>query len=375
MSSSPPHIPLVDLVAQYQAIKPEMDTAIGTIIGKGHFIGGEPLKDFARDFAAYAQVPFCVPCANGTDAIEIALCVLGIGPGDEVIIPSFTFVATLEAVCNVGATPVLCDIDPQRYTMDPFKAISLVTPATKAFIPVHLFGQMADMDPLVAFASDNNLIIIEDAAQAHGATYKGKKAGGIGDINTFSFYPGKNLGAYGDAGAITTRSKWLYDKAFKIVNHGRVSKYDHEIVGRNSRMDTLQAAILSVKLRYLESWTARRQKIAARYRSLLNNLGSIQMTREYADSPGVYHLFVIRVEKSIRDDFRNYLKSKGIETGIHYPISLSKLKVTTDQLKIEVHCPEAEKASEEVVSLPIYPELTDEQQDYICHQIKTYYQK
>lgn len=375
MSISPPHIPLVDLVAQYQAIKPEMDAAIHGVIGSGHFIGGEPIKDFARDFAAYANVPFCVPCANGTDAIEIALKVLGIGPGDEVIIPSFTFVATLEAVCNVGATPVLCDIDPQRYTMEPSKAISLVTPATKAFIPVHLFGQMGDMDPLVAYASDNNLFIIEDAAQAHGAIYKGKKAGSIGDINTFSFYPGKNLGAYGDAGAITTRSEWLYDQVFKMVNHGRVSKYDHEIVGRNSRMDTLQAAILSVKLSHLEAWTAKRQSIASRYRTLLRDLDSIQMSREYADSPGVYHLFVIRVDKAIRDEFRAYLKSKGIETGIHYPISLSRLKVTTDQLKIEVYCPEAEKASGEVVSLPIYPELTDQQQDYICDQIKSFYQK
>lgn len=375
MSISPPHIPLVDLVAQYQAIKPEIDAAISGIIGNGHFIGGEPIKDFAREFAAYADVPFCIPCANGTDAIEIALSVLGIGPGDEVILPSFTFVATLEAVCNVGATPVLCDIDPHRYTMDPYKAISLVTPAAKAFIPVHLFGQMADMDPLVAFASDNNLFIIEDAAQAHGAMYKGKKAGSIGDINTFSFYPGKNLGAYGDAGAITTSSQWLYDKVFKIVNHGRVSKYDHEIVGRNSRMDTLQAAILSVKLRHLEAWTSKRQSIATRYRASLSSLDNIQMSREYADSPGVYHLFVIRVDKDIRDDFRSYLKSKGIETGIHYPISLSRLKVTTDQLKIDVYCPEAEKASEEVVSLPIYPELTDQQQDYICDHIKTYFQK
>ncbi len=375
MSSYPPHIPLVDLVAQYQSIKPEIDAAISGILGHGHFIGGEPLSEFATAFATYTEVPYCVPCANGTDAIEIALRVLGIGPGDEVIIPSFTFVATLEAVCNVGATPVLCDIDPQRYTIDPFKAISLVTAATKAFIPVHLFGQMADMDPLVAFAADHHLFIIEDAAQAHGALYKGRKAGSIGDVNTFSFYPGKNLGAYGDAGAITTRSEWLYNNVFKVVNHGRVSKYDHEIVGRNSRMDTLQAAVLSVKLRHLEAWTAQRQQIAARYRSLLSKLSSIQMSGEYADSPGVYHLFVVRVEKGIRDDFRAYLKAKGIETGIHYPISLSKLKVTTDQLKINVQCPEAEKASEEVVSLPIYPELTNQLQDYICEHIKTYFHK
>jgi dTDP-4-amino-4,6-dideoxygalactose transaminase len=300
---------------------------------------------------------------------------MGVGKGDEVIIPAFTFVATLEAVCNVGATPVLCDIDQQRFTIDPYKAISLVTPATRVIIPVHLYGQMADMDPLIAYASDNNLFIIEDAAQAHGATYKGQVAGSIGDINTFSFYPGKNLGAYGDAGAITTQSEWLYNKAFKMVNHGRIAKYDHEIVGRNSRMDTLQAAILSVKLRHIEEWTHARRAIADRYRSLLVGVDGLQLPRAYADSPGVYHLFVIRVDKAIRDDFRAYLKSKGIETGIHYPIALTRLKVTTDQLGIHTSCPEAEKAAEEVISLPIYPELTTDLQDYICDHIITYFKQ
>ena len=373
MTSSPPHIPLVDLVAQYQSIKAEMDQAIQGVIEGGHFIGGEPVGKFASAFAAYCQVPYCIPNANGTDAIELALASLGIGKGDEVIIPAFTFVATLEAVCNVGATPVLCDIDPDRFTIDPAKAISLVTPSTKAIIPVHLYGQMADMDPLVAYTSDNNMFVIEDAAQAHGATYKGQRAGSIGDINTFSFYPGKNLGAYGDAGAITTKSEWLYTKVFKMVNHGRIAKYDHEIVGRNSRMDTLQAAILSVKLQHMEEWTRKRRAIADRYRDLLANVEGIQLPKAYADSPGVYHLFVIRIDKEKRDDFRAFLKARGIETGIHYPISLSRLKVTTDQLNIHTHCPQAEKASEEVVSLPIYPELTPDLQDYICDHIISYF--
>ena len=296
----------------------------------------------------------------------MALASLGIGRGDEVIIPAFSFAATLEAVCNVGATPILCDIDPHRYTIDPYKAIALVTDKTKAFMPVHLYGQMADMDPLMAYASDNNMFVIEDAAQAHGATYKGRKAGSMGDINTFSFYPGKNLGAYGDAGALTTMSQWLATKAVKMANHGRITKYDHDIIGRNSRMDTLQAAVLEVKLRHIADWTTQRRNIAARYRNLLGEVDGISLPREYADSPGVFHLFVIRVDKARRDDFIKTLLAAGIETGIHYPVALSRLKVTTDVLRLNVDCPEAEKASEEVVSLPIYPELTEELQDYIC---------
>lgn len=363
------HIPLVDLKAQYHAIQGELDATIKSVIEAGQFIGGQPLQDFAKQFALYCHVYHCVPCANGTDAIEIALQALGIGKGDEVIIPAFSFVATLEAVCNVGATPVLCDIDPKRFTIDPALAISLVTPQTKIFMPVHLYGQMADMDPLMLFATDNNMFVIEDAAQAHGATYKGQSAGSIGDINTFSFYPGKNLGAYGDAGAITTQSQWLYDKSSRMANHGRTTKYDHEIVGRNSRLDTLQAAILNVKLKYIDAWTARKRALALRYNEMLSGIDRLQLPTFYADSPGVYHLYVVRVDRLIREDFRLFLQTQGIETGIHYPISLSKLRVTTEQLNIHVHCPEAEKASEEVVSLPIYPEMTNEMQDYICDQV------
>jgi dTDP-4-amino-4,6-dideoxygalactose transaminase len=218
---------------------------------------------------------------------------LGIGPGDEVIIPAFSFAATLESVCNVGATPVLCDIDPDRYTIDTDQAISLVTERTKIFMPVHLYGQIADMDPLISYASDHNMFVIEDAAQAHGGLYKNSKAGSMGDINTFSFYPSKNLGAYGDAGALTTKSEWLYNKAFKIANHGRTSKYEHEFVGRNSRLDTLQAAILNVKLRYLETWTAKRQELAIRYNELLGNVEQIVLPHFYADALSVFHVYAI----------------------------------------------------------------------------------
>ncbi len=373
MRNSFPSIPLVDLRAQYLSIKAEVDEAIASVLHSGRFIGGEEVKTFASEFSTYHQTKYTIPCANGTDAIEIALQSLGIGPGDEVILPALTFVATLEAVCNTGASPVICDIDPGRYTLDAQLAITLVTDRTKAFLPVHLYGLMADLDPLIHYAADHHMFLIEDAAQAHGATYKGRKAGSIGDINTFSFYPGKNLGAYGDAGAMTTSSEWLFEKATKLADHGRTTKYDHEIIGRNSRMDALQAAILKVKLDHLDEWTTKRQEVAARYRGLLHGVTGIHLPEEYPDSEHVYHLFVVRVHASIRGEFINYLHQKGIETGIHYPIALSRLKVTTVQLGIDIECPQAEKASREVVSLPIYPELTHEDQDYICDTIKAFF--
>jgi dTDP-4-amino-4,6-dideoxygalactose transaminase len=364
---------LVDLVAQYNVIRSEIDEAIQRVIHSSQFVGGDEVSAFAQRFASFCHTPYCAPCANGTDALEIALTSMGIGKGDEVIIPAFTFYATLEAVWNVGATPVLCDIDPFRYTLDPYKAIALVTPATKAIIPVHLYGQMADMDPLIAYALDHHIFIIEDAAQAHGASYKGLRAGSIGDINTFSFYPGKNLGAYGDAGAITTKSKWLYEKAIKMANHGRLSKYDHDSIGRNSRLDALQAAILNVKLNHIEAWNLRRREIAEGYHARLGHCQGVRLPRTYADSPSVYHLYVIRVDALQRDAFCSHLKQKGIETGIHYPFALSKLKATTEVMDIHADCPEAEKASTEVVSLPVYPEMTEEMLDYICDGIRSFF--
>ena len=350
-----------------------MDRAIASVINSGKFIGGPEVKRFEVEFAGLCNTPYCIPCANGTDAIEIILTTLGIGKGDEVIIPAFSFVATLEAVCNVGATPVLCDIEPSRYTIDVGIVESLFTGRTKAVIPVHLYGQMADMDPLMDLCKSKGIYVIEDAAQAHGAEYKGQVAGSIGDMGSFSFYPGKNLGAYGDAGAITTHNEEWFSQAYKIANHGRISKYNHEIVGRNSRMDALQASILSVKLEHIREWNNSRHEIAKRYSQLLKHIKEIILPKEFKESPNVFHLYVIRVDPDRRDDFREYLSTNGIETGIHYPISLSKLKVTTEKLSIETNCPESEKASEEVVSLPIYPELTAEQQEYICDHIKKYW--
>ncbi len=375
MSNLPKHIPLVDLVAQYYSIQSEMDDAIAGVIHSGRFIGGEEVRKFAIKFAGFSNVPYCVPCANGTDSLEIALAALGIGKGDEVIIPAFSFVATLEAVCNVGATPVLCDIDPIRYTMDAANVESVMTEKTRAIIPVHLYGQIADMHPLMLLAGRNNFYVIEDAAQAHGAEYNGQVAGSIGHMGSFSFYPGKNLGAYGDAGAITMNDEELYNRAFKIANHGRTSKYDHEIVGRNSRMDAIQAAVLSVKLEHIREWNKSRFEIANRYIQLLENIDQITLPVINEQSKSVFHLFVIRVPKEKRAELIKYLAQHSIETGIHYPISLSKLKVTTEQLKIVTSCPQSEKASEEVVSLPMYPELTEEQQEYICNHIQDFFSR
>ena len=373
MARTQKKIPLVDLVAQYKSIRKEVNHAMREVIRSGQFIGGEPVKKFAVEFANIANTPYCVPCANGTDALEMAMIALGIGRGDEVIIPAFTFVATLEAVCNVGATPVLCDVDPDRLSMTADTIKKLITKKTKAIIPVHLYGQVADMEPLMTLSKKHGFYVIEDAAQAHKAEYKGLLAGSIGHVATFSFYPGKNLGAYGDAGAVTTNDESLYERIYKMANHGRTSKYDHEIVGRNSRLDTLQAAVLSVKAEKLEDWIKARRKVAAYYDEALHDIKEIILPKYHAESPHTYHLYVIRVSKHIRDDLRLHLDNAGIETGIHYPIALSQLKVTIDELKIKTSCPVSELASMEVISLPMYPELTTDQQSYICKHIRHFF--
>lgn len=378
MNKSSVHIPLVDLSAQYRSIRKEIDKAIKRVIKQGIFIGGDEVKKFAVTFANIANTPYCIPCANGTDALEIALLALGIGKRDEVIIPAFSFVATMEAVCNVGAKPIFCDVLEDRLTLDPKKLKSLITEKTKAIIPVHLYGQMADMKPIMAIAKKHKLFVIEDAAQSHKAEYNGLMAGSIGHMATFSFYPGKNLGAYGDAGAITTNDEALYNLSTKIANHGRVHKYDHDVVGRNSRLDALQAAILNVKAAHLEDWIKARRKLAARYDKAMMKMArelkvNIRYSPYFQDNKSVYHLYVIRVGEGIRDGLRNFLEAAGIETGIHYPIALTELKATTGQLKIKARCPVAEKASREVISLPLYPELKTSQQDYIIKQIRKYF--
>jgi dTDP-4-amino-4,6-dideoxygalactose transaminase len=386
-------IPFVDLKSQYESIKAEIDGAISTVISKTAFIGGSHLNDFEGAFAGFCNVKHCIGVGNGTDAIFIALKALGIGQGDEVITVANSFIATSEAVTMAGAKVAFVDIDPKTYNMDPNKLEDLLksrfdpkpetrnqkpetpvpkpetpVPLPKAIIPVHLYGQPADMDPILALAKKYNLKVVEDCAQAHGAVYKGRKIGSIGDMACFSFYPGKNLGAYGDGGAIVTNNDELALKARMIANHGRIGKYDHEIEGVNSRLDGLQAAILSVKLKHLSGWTEARRKNAYLYNKYLAGTSLITPV-EIADVTAVYHLYVVRVRKESREKLQSHLNSKGVSTGIHYPIALPNLLAYSYLGHSEKDFPEATKASLEIVSLPMFPELSETQIKYVTESI------
>jgi len=365
------NIPFVDLKAQYISIKDEIDQTIAEVISKTAFIGGTYAKSFEKAFAEFCNVKHCIGVGNGTDALFIALKALGIGKGDDVITAANSFIATSEAITMTGAKVVFVDINPQTYNIDVNKIEEKITSNTKAIIPVHLYGQPADMDPILDLAKKYNLKVLEDAAQAHGAEYKGKRIGSIGDMACFSFYPGKNLGAYGDAGAIVTNDESLAVKARMIANHGRVEKYNHEMEGVNSRLDGLQAAILNVKLNHLPDWSNSRRKNAYLYNEHLKDTDLVT-PMEIDDVKAVYHLYVVRVKNELRQKFQDYLKSKGISSGIHYPIALPNLKAYEYLKHNENDFPEATSASQEIISLPMYPEMTTEQIDYIVQKIKEF---
>lgn len=375
-------IPFVDLKAQYESIKEEIDKAISDVISESAFIGGPFAKSFENAFAAFCGVKHCIGVGNGTDALFIALKTLGIREGDEVITAANSFIATSEAITMTGARVVFVDIDPITYNMDPNKLEDYLKTRSapsagrhasrpKAVIPVHLYGQPADMDPILDIARKHNLKIIEDAAQAHGATYKGRQVGSIGDVACFSFYPGKNLGAYGDAGAIVTNDDELALKARMLANHGRIEKYNHEVEGVNSRLDGLQAAILNVKLRHLPQWTESRRRNAYFYNECLKNTELITPI-EISNVKAVYHLYVVRLKKSLRQKLQDHLKSKGIATGIHYPIALPNLKAYAYLNRHENHFPGATRASEEILSLPMFPELELSQIEYISESAREF---
>ena len=357
-------IPLVDLKAQYAGIKQEIDAAVHHVLDETDFIGGNAVSEFEKSFAAYCGTRAAVGLANGTDALQLSLLALGVGRGDEVITAVNTFIATSEAISAAGARPVFVDNDPHTYTIDVTRIGEKITPHTKAIIPVHLYGQPAAMDALNEIASRHNLAVIEDAAQAHGATFKGRSVGTLGRLASFSFYPGKNLGAYGDAGAIATNDEVLANKVRMLANHGRMKKYEHEIEGYNSRLDTLQAAVLSVKLRHLRAWTEKRQQHAATYSRLLSSAATIVTPVVHPDATHVYHLYVVRVQQ--RDKVQQALKEAGIATGIHYPIPLH-LQPAYRYLGIPAGSfPVAERFASEILSLPMYPELTPDQIAFIC---------
>lgn len=351
-------IPLVDLKAQYAALRFEIDVALSRVLDHAEFILGREVSTFESAFARYTGTADCVGVASGTAALKLALLALGVGPGDEVVTAAHTFIATAEAISLVGARPVFADIDEETFTLDPTSVERALTSRTRALIPVHLYGQPVDMDPLLEIARSRNLAVIEDAAQAHGAEYRGRRCGSIGRLACFSFYPGKNLGAYGDAGAVTGNDPVLLDRVRKLRDHGRSSKYEHEVIGHAERMDALQAAVLAVKLRRLDGWTEARRVAASLYSDLLSGI-PVEVPREPAYARSVYHLFVIRVRK--RDAVLDGLRHRGIGAGVHYPVPLHRQPAYQALGYGSLSLPRTEEAAAEVLSLPIYPEITPDQ--------------
>ena len=359
-------IPLVDLKKQYESIKSEIDNSIKDVLANTSFIGGGTVTEFETNFKKYIGVNHCISCANGTDSIEILLKALDINKGDEVIVPAISWISTSEAVSSVGAKPVFVDINSDYYTIDLTKIEDKITNNTKAIIPVHLYGQPVDMQKLMVIAKKHNLKVIEDCAQAHGAEFNSKKIGSFGDCASFSFYPGKNLGAYGDAGAMLTNDSEIAEKARMIANHGQKEKHNHIIEGRNSRMDGIHAAVLNVKLKYLNSWTSRRIEIAENYNYLLSK-SSITCPKKIKDGKHVYHLYVIR--SSQRDKLKKELAEKGISSAIHYPTALPFLKCYKHLNHTKDDFPIANSYTEQILSLPMYPEVNNQEIEFICNNI------
>ena len=364
------NVPFVDLKAQYQSIKSEIDPAIQTVISETAFVGGKYVEGFEKAFAEKFGVKHCVSCANGTDAIYITLKALGIGPGDEVITVANSFIATSETISQTGAMPVFVDID-EYFHIDPAKIEAKITPKTKAIIPVHLFGQAADIDAVKAICDKHKLHLIEDCAQSHFSTYKGRKTGTFGIAGTFSFYPGKNLGAYGDGGAIISDNDEFARNARLFASHGSIQKYIHEIEGINSRLDAIQAVVLKTKLGHIDDWNKARNSHALKYNALLGDVKQIKVPKLRPETFHIFHLYVIRAER--RDDLAAFLKTKGVATGIHYPYALPLMPAYRYLRHQPSDFPVAYACQEQILSLPMYPELADEQIAYVAESIKEFY--
>ena len=362
-------IPLVDLKAQYLSIKDEIDAAIAEVFESCQFVLGEKVEAFESDFAAYCQTRHALGVNSGTSALHLALLAAGIKPGDEVITVSYTFVASVAAIRYTGARPVLVDIDPSSCTIDPTRLEEAITPRTKAVMPVHLYGTCADMDPILEIARRHDLIVIEDAAQAHGAEYKGQRAGSIGDLACFSFYPGKNLGAYGEGGAVVTNDPEYAYVIKRLRDHGQTQKYHHDAVGYNYRMEGMQGAVLGVKLRHLDDWNDARRQSAADYRKSLADTG-LRLLEEMTYSRSVYHIFPVFTPQ--RDNLVEHLKGRGISTGIHYPIPVHLQSGYRDLGYKAGDFPHTEQASNEVLSLPMYAELSNEAVTKVCDSIRQF---
>ena len=377
------HIPFLDLKTQYQNIKAEIQTEINEVLDNTAYICGKKVKSFEENFAKLHNAKYCLGTSSGTDSLHLAYWALGIGISsqyasgklnaemDEVLVPVNTYIATTETITMVGAKPVFVDHQEESFNIDPQKIEEKITPKTKAIVIVHLYGQPADIDPILSIAKKYNLIVIEDCSQAHNAEYKGKKVGTFGEIGTFSFYPGKNLGAYGEAGAVITNNEKLYEKMLRYRQHGAVVRYIHDIEGHNYRMEELQGAVLNVKIKYIDKWTNGRRHVAQRYRELLKDVKNITVPVEMPYAKHVYHLFEIRVPD--REKLMKYLSEKGIDTGLHYPMPLHLQDAYKYRGYKQGDFPVAEKCCREILSIPVFPEMNDEQIEYVAKSIRDFY--
>lgn len=377
-------IPPLDLVQQYQTIEAEVRSAVLEVLASGRYIGGTQVTDFEQQFASYVGVSDCVACNSGTDALYIALLALGIGPGDEVITPPFTFIATAETISAVGATPVFVDIEATSFNLDPAQVAAAVTPRTRAIMPVHLFGRPADMTRVMEVANQHHVPVIEDCAQAVGATWSGQRVGSIGQVGCFSFYPTKNLGACGDGGALTTNDAAIAAKSRMLLNHGSRKRYYHEAIGINSRLDAIQAAILKIKLSYLETWNAQRRAVSERYSRLLAQVPGVVLPQEISEGKSVWNQYTLRLlapaETAVsdgdvqggqfRDRVRSQLQANGISSTVYYPLPLHLQPVYQDLGYQPGRFPVSEQACHQVLSLPMFPELSPEQQEQVAYALK-----
>lgn len=374
------NIPFLDLKANYSSVKSEVDSAIQNVLDNTAYILGASVQNFEKDFAAAQQVKYCLGTSSGTDANHLVLWGLGIGAGDEVIIPANTFIATAWGATLCGATPVFVDCHPESYNIDPAKVEAAITSKTKAIVAVHLYGQSADLDPLKEIAKKHNLILVEDAAQAHLAEYKGKPIGGLTAAASFSYYPGKNLGAYGEGGAVTTNDEELFNKVKKLREHGQSQKYYHESYGHNYRMEGIQGAVLGVKLKHLSKWTDARRAVAAKYNVGLKDVSKVITPKEMSYAKHVYHLYVIQLNdgsleasNKLRDRLKEYLTQQGVNVGLHYPIPLHLQECFKSLGYKKGDFPNSERIAETGLSLPMFPEMTDEQINYVIGKVKEFF--
>ena len=363
-------IPLVDLRRQYHQIKDEVDEKIREVLESGRFVLGDNVEAFEEEFARYCGVKYAVGVASGTDALTLCLETFGLNNGDEVITVPNTFISTVDSIFHNEATPIFVDVESETYTMNVSDIKQKISERTKVVLPVHLYGHPVDMDPLLEIAEENNLCVVEDACQAHGAEYKDKKMGSFGDCACFSFYPAKNLGAYGDGGIIVTNDEQVAERVRMLRNYGERKKYYHAFIGYNSRLDEIQAAILRVKLKYLDKWVEARRRIAQRYNELLSNVLDITIPYEKSYAKHAYHLYVIRTRH--RDKLRSWLSSRNISTGIHYPVPVHLQDAYRHLSFVNGSFPIAEGIAKEILSLPMFPELTEDEVCYVCQSIKEF---